>query len=594
MNSATPKPETARTFVELARERAQAQGETPLYTFLPQGETQGAALTFGQLDRRARAIAARLQSLGGRGERALLLYPSGLEYIAAFFGSLYAQAVAVPLYPPAPRRAHVRFNSVAADARPKFVLTSAALLPKVKRLLEQCAELKQAHLLVTDEVEGEAAETWQPQNIGPTTPAMLQYTSGSAGKAKGVLLTHDNLLHNQSLIADVFKLTERTVIVSWLPLYHDMGLIGGVLQPLYGGHHCVLMPSTAFTQEPSRWLEVISRYRATTSGAPNFAYDLCARVVRDRQKEGLDLSSWRVAFNGAEPVRAGTLRRFASAFESCGFSRRAFHPCYGLAEATLIVSGGKPSPEPRTLTVEKEALKNKRVTASPHGSHNSQTFVSSGQPGAGQTVVIVDPESLTKCAPNRIGEIWVTGRSVAQGYWEQPAETERTFAARLNDSAEGPFLRTGDLGFIDGGELFISGRLKDLIIIRGLNYHPQDIEASVEDSHSALRRGGGAAFSVDAEGEERLVVVQEVERQGLSAADEVVAAVRRVIGSNHDLDVYKIVLIRAGGVPKTTSGKVQRSVCRELYLAGALDVVAEWVSRAADRQAGGAPRIRAN
>jgi FkbH-like protein len=585
MNSATPRPETARTFVELARVRAQEQGATPLYTFLPQGETQSNTLTFDQVDRRARAIAARLQTLGGRGERALLLYPSGLEYIAAFFGSLYAQTIAVPLHLPAPRRAHVRFNSVAADARPKFVLTSAAILPKVQLLLEQCAELKQAHLLLTDEVEGGSAETWQPPNISGATPAMLQYTSGSAGKAKGVLLTHDNLLHNQSLIADTFKLTHGTVIVSWLPLYHDMGLIGGVLQPLYGGHHCVLMPSTAFTQEPSRWLEVISRYRATTSGAPNFAYDLCARSIRDEQKEGLDLKSWRVAFNGAEPVRADTLRRFAAAFESCGFSRRAFYPCYGLAEATLIVSGGKPSPEPRTLTVEKEELKNNRVAASAHGGDNPQTLVSSGLPGVGQTVVIVDPETLTTCAPNRIGEIWVTGRSVAQGYWEQPVETERTFAARLDDSAGGPFLRTGDVGFIDGGELFITGRLKDLIIIRGLNYHPQDIEASVEDSHTALRRGGGAAFSVEAEGEERLVLVQEVERQGMSATDEVFAVIRGAVGSNHDLDVYEIVLIRAGSIPRTTSGKIQRSVCRELYLAGALNVVAEWASPAADRPA---------
>lgn len=580
MNSSIARPELTRTFVELTRMRAQSLGVTPLYTFLPEGETQGNTLSYSQVDRNARIIAAQLQALGSRGERALLLYPSGLEYISAFFGSMYAEAIAVPLYLPQPRRAHLRFDSVANDARPKFVLTSAAVLPRVQILVKQSAILKEAHLLVTDEAANGLEETWQPPNIDTDTAVMLQYTSGSAGKAKGVLLTHDNLLQNQALIGDAFKLSSDTVIVSWLPLHHDMGLIGGVLQPLFGGYPCVLLPATAFSKSPLCWLKAISRFKATTSGGPNFAYELCARRITAEQKKGLDLSHWRVAFNGAEPVRDETLTRFAAAFESHGFSRTAFYPCYGLAEATLIVTGGKSQSEPRTLTVDKEELKRNRMMTCVSESCSSQVLVSSGYPADGQIVAVVDPQTFTRCASNQIGEIWVKGRTVGQGYWNQPDETKRTFAGRIQDSDEGPFLRTGDLGFIHEDELFICGRLKDLIIIRGLNYYPQDIEASVESSHPALRKWSGAAFSVDVEGEERLVVVQEVDRQLPATTDEVFTAIRNAIGGNHELDVYAIVLIRTGTIPKTSSGKIQRSVCRERFLLGTLNVVAEWVAPA--------------
>ncbi len=391
-----------------------------------------------------------------------------------------------------------------------------------------------------------------------------------------MILSHENLVQNAALIYGAFGNTPESHGVFWLPLYHDMGLIGGVLQPIYSGGRCTLMPPAAFLQRLALWLETISRMQATVSGGPNFAYDLCARKIRAEERKGLDLSSWQVAFTGAERIRAETIERFVEAFAPCGFRREAFFPCYGLAEATLMVSGG-PRRTARTIVhVRADALgRNQVQDASPDDSA-SRALVGCGRCLPGQKIVIVDPQTCLRCADGEVGEIWVQGPSVACGYYGLAEATQVAFGGRLT-TGEGPFLRTGDLGFLRDGQLFVTGRRKDVIIIRGRNYYPEDIERSVECAYSAFRAGYCAAFSIDVEDREQLVVIQEIEpRHRDLDADAALQAVRRVIAAECELEIYAIVLTKAGEIPKTSSGKTQRSACRERYLSGQWEIIAQW------------------
>ncbi len=565
------------TLVELLRARATSQPERRAYTFLLDGEREEVHLSYGELDLQARAIAARLQELGVEGERALLLYPPGLQYAAAFFGCLYAGVTAVPVYPPRPNRPDPRFLAIHADARARVVLTTSAILPNAERLLPADAPVV---WLATDGLAFEGAEEWRDPAVGPDQLAFLQYTSGSTSTPKGVMVSHGNLVHNERLIERAFGMTAESVVVGWLPLYHDMGLIGNLLQPLWAGCSCVLMSPVDFLQKPLRWLAAVSRYGGTVSGGPNFAYDLCARKIRPEDRAGLDLSRWAVAFNGAEPVRAETLDRFAAAFAECGFRREALFPCYGLAEATLFVAGAVLSEPPVVGRFNAPGLERHQAVADPEG----RPLVSSGRPALlapGEEVAIVDPESRARLPEAAVGEIWVAGPSVAQGYWSRPEPPDSTFQALTRDG-EGPFLRTGDLGFLAGGELFVTGRAKDLIIIRGRNHYPQDIEMTVEASHPALRPGCGAAFSVDEEGEERLVVVQELRREARHAdPGAVMEAIRRAVAEAHEVQLQAVVLIRTASLPKTSSGKVRRSACRAAFLQGELAAVAAWEAEGA-------------
>ena len=561
------------TLVDLLQLRAAGQPDRRAYTFLLDGETEEVYLTYEELDRQARSIAAMLDQRSASGERALLLYPPGLEYIAAFFGCLYAGVVAVPAYPPRVNRNLLRIQSIASDSQATIALTTAPVLSRIEPLLAEFPELGRLRWLTTDNLRDEISDVWRERSMGADTLAFLQYTSGSTAEPKGVMVTHGNLLHNQRMIQRAFAQTSDSIILGWLPLYHDMGLIGNVLQPLYSGAGCVLMAPAAFLQKPVRWLQAISRYRATTSGGPNFAFDLCVRKIAPEDRERLDLRSWTRAFIGAEPVRRQTLERFGDLFGECGFRREAFYPCYGLAEATLFVSGGA-----RVLTrsINKSALERNRVEVAAAGDEGARTPVSCGQTFLNLQVAIVDPETLTRCAPDRVGEIWVKGPSVARGYWNRPEQSERTFNARLMNDGAGPFLRTGDLGFIFGRELFVTGRLKDLIIIRGRNHYPQDISLTVESSHPALKPGCGAVFSIEVAGEERLVIVHEVERSRHSDADAMIEAIRHAVAEEHELRVDAVALIKAGSAPKTSSGKIQNHVCRARFQEGTLDVVASW------------------
>ena len=393
---------------------------------------------------------------------------------------------------------------------------------------------------------------------------------------KGVVLTHDNLLQNQRMIQSAFEQTEQSIIFGWLPLYHDMGLIGNVLQSMYCGAPCILMSPLSFLQKPARWLQAISRYRATTSGGPNFAYDLCVRKIGIEERAELDLRSWTVAFNGAEPIRESTIDRFCAAFEPCGFRREAFFPCYGLAEATLFVAGGPKSTPPVIATVKRSSLELNEVVPVADEDESVTTFVGSGRAGLDQEIVIVDPNSLRECRHGVVGEIWVGGSHVAQGYWHRPEESEATFKAYVSDTGAGPYLRTGDLGFIQAGELFVTGRLKDLIIIRGRNYFPHDIELAAESSHASLRPGCGAAFSIDVSGEEHLVVLHEVERQHELGLTEVIGAIRQAVAEEYELQVYAILLLKPGSLPKTSSGKIQRHACRAKFLKDEFETLTTW------------------
>jgi len=585
------------TLVDVLRWRALHQPNQLAYTFLVDGETEEISLTYGELDRQVRAIAAKLQALAAPGARALLLYPPGLELIAACLGCLYSGIIAVPFYPPLPARlSHTlpKVMTLARAVKPLVVLTTALMQALIEVLFAQEVDLRALRWLATDQDAEELAEVWREPVVSGSTLAFLQATSGSTTTPRGVMLSHSNIMHNLALIYRYCENSPHPSGVIWLPPYHDMGLIGGVLQPLYGGFPVTLMSPVAFLQRPIRWLQTISRLKATVSSGPNFAYDLCLRKIAPEQRDTLDLSSWVVAFNGAEPIRPETLERFAAYFEPCGFRREAFYPCYGLAEATLIVSGGLKAAPPIVQHFQASALAQNAVVVSALPSQDTCTLVGCGQALAGQKIVIVDPQSLTRCRPDHIGEIWVSGSSIAQGYWNQPDETVRTFQAYLADTGEGPFLRTADLGFLKDGELFVTGRLKDLIIIDGSNHYPHDIERTVEQSHQALRPNACAAFAVDVAGREQLVVVAEVERRyrqrrrqqehGLAPGvnletqapldtEEVVKAIRRAVAEHHDLRTYDVLLLKFGSIPKTSSGKIQRYACRAGYLAGTLDVL---------------------
>jgi acyl-CoA synthetase (AMP-forming)/AMP-acid ligase II len=581
-----PSSSGHRTLVELLRLRAEQQPERQAFTFLVDGETQALSMTYGELDRRARAIAAFLQRDGLAGERALLLYPPGLSFVAAFYGALYAgvTVVTAPM-PVASRmgRTLPRLAAVATDARPAVALTSSEAMGDIEKTFPASAEMRSMRWLITDTVPDAASEQWREPEMNLQTLAFLQYTSGSTASPKGVMVSHANILHNSECIRRGWQYTPESVSVMWVPHIHDHGLVDGIIQPVYTGFRCVLMPNFSIMQQPVRWLRALSRYRATHSGGPNFTYDLCVRKIGREQLAGLDLSSWMTAINAAEPIRKETLLRFTETFEPCGFRPQTFFPAYGLAESTLVVSGRH---EPVYCTVAKDALAHNRVQETSAETDNSTTIVGCGRPMPGTTVAIVNPDSMTRCRPEEVGEVWVSSPSVAGGYWNRPDETDAVFRGFIRDTGEGPFLRTGDLGFLKDGEVFIRGRLKDLIIIRGNNHYPQDIEYTVEKSHAALRAGCSAAFSVEEDGEERVVVAVEVVARpragdGLTPPSDhatldvksIFKAIRQRVAEEHDLSVYAIKLLKPGTIPKTSSGKIQRNACRVAFLSQSLETV---------------------
>lgn len=565
----------SQNLVSILRHRAAVTPQQKIYTFLGDGETESASLTYQELDLQARVMATQLLELGATGERALLLYPPSLEFITAFFGCLYAGVIAVPAYPPKRNQYLSRLQAIVKDSQATIVLSTRSVLKKLNQGITENQELAKLQLLASD-WEPKELPDWKETPVDLDSLAFLQYTSGSTGTPKGVMVSHGNIMHNQKMIAQAFGHNHDTVFVGWLPLFHDMGLIGNVLQPIYLGRPCILMSPVAFVQKPLRWLQAISRYQATTSGGPNFAYDLCVNKIAPQELTNLDLSSWTVAFNGAEPIQSNTLERFADYFNPCGFRPEAFYPCYGMAETTLFVSGSSHEKLPKILAIESAALKQNQVVVTNNQDQGSQKLVGCGYPWLEQEIKIVNPQSLSLSPANQVGEIWVKGQSVAQGYWNKKELTQEFFRAKLSDSSL--FLRTGDLGFIYDGQLFITGRIKDLIIIRGENYYPQDLEQTISNSHSALRPGYGAVFTFSVESQERLVVTYEVKRQYLRHinVEEVNSCIVKAIAQEYELQVYAILLLKTGSIPKTSSGKIQRHTCQKGFLEGSLQVVSQW------------------
>ncbi|MEM9002218.1 MAG: AMP-binding protein [Cyanobacteria bacterium P01_F01_bin.86] len=625
--------------------RAVHQSNRIAYRFLADqplsvAESDLTTWTYSELYERVQIIAGALSKRDGVvGQPVLLVYPPGLELIAAFLGCLSAGAIATLVPPPRRHESLARWQHIMADANVAGVLTTQALLSTIEPLMVRSPKHTAAsslYWLTTDMIEGshtggtegvdDIADVDNNRSCSklPThekdvleSIAFLQYTSGSTSRPKGVIVTHANIAHNLQQIQESFGHSANTECVIWLPPYHDMGLIGGILQPLYGGYPVTLMSPTSFLRRPSRWLEAISHFGGTTSGGPNFAYDYCVQKISPEQCQPLDLSSWSVAFTGAEPVQAKTLTLFSEKFSSCGFSKNAFYPCYGLAESTLFVTGGEATASPKVISISQAALKQGKVQHMPEpveqaveqaieqaieqavgpgvkqsaGPESAPVpvpepiqVVSCGQ-AATQQIEIVDPQTKLPCAPHQVGEIWVAGDSVAAGYWGRVKATQETFDNVLEEQ-ERPFLRTGDLGFLFSGELFVTGRLKDLIVIRGQNYYPQDIELSIKQAHTSLQPAA-AVFSLSPEeaqsSQEQLVIVQELSRTAVRqirkktlAVSAIVEAIKACVSQQHGLQVWAVVLLKPGALPKTTSGKVKRQACKAAFKDRTLDSVHQW------------------
>ncbi|MFO1431948.1 MAG: AMP-binding protein [Candidatus Competibacteraceae bacterium] len=574
-------PGIVESMVALTRHWARQSPERLAYCFLSTGvETE--RLSFQELDGRARAIAARLQGLVVPGDRVLLLFPQGLDYIAAFLGCLYAGAIAVTASPPRDKRCLDRLWAVVDDCNAALALTTRELQEQYAIATNREDRFRRLGWLLSEEIAPDGADFWKPPVLSQDNLAMLQYTSGSTGRPKGVMVSHGNLLHNLAMMKRHLHQNPGTVIVSWLPLFHDMGLISMALAALYNGVPCYLMSSEDFVRCPRLWLEAITRYRGTCSAGPDFGYRHCIEKIGDTELRGLDLSSWETAITGSEPIRATTMERFSDRFAAVGFRPSALFAGYGLAESTVFVSGGFPA---RTRDFDRAALERGRAVATQSGDH-ALRLVCCGRDDQVGRLRVVDPETHCGRDAGQVGELWVRSASTGHGYWGRLEESTKTFTAHLSGDGTGSYLRTGDLGFLWEGELYICGRLKDMILIRGRNLFPGDIAAIVETCHPALKSGGVTAFGIDTGEEEELVVVAAVQTKDLEVA-AVVAAIREGVATHFDAEVAAVVLLPGNKFARTTSGKTQHLKMRAAFLAGELPAVAAWYDPVLERRFGG-------
>ncbi|MHB9796209.1 non-ribosomal peptide synthase/polyketide synthase [Pseudomonas sp. MT3] len=558
--------EAAGNLVEALLQRACEMPRKTALRFIAENVEQ--PISFRELDERARALAAWMLRHGQHGDRAVLLLPSGPDYVAAFFACLYSGIIAVPAYPPeSVRPQHLaRLRSILDDAQPSLVLTDSAL---IEALRPACARANgdSPLLLAVDQADPALAVEWQMPELADDDIAFLQYTSGSTSTPKGVQVSHGNLMANERLIRHGFGIGDDDVIVSWLPLFHDMGLIGGLLQPIYSGIECVLMSPRYFLERPRRWLEAIARFGGTVSGGPDFAYRLCCERVNETALEGLDLSKWRVAFSGSEPIRPDTLERFAAWFAPARFDASSFYACYGLAEATLFVTGGVRGEGIGQLEVDLEAL-GENIARPGRGT----SLINCGGAQPDHEIQLVDPLSGEALGPDRVGEIWSSGPSVALGYWRNPEASARTFVEKDGRT----WLRTGDLGFLHNDELFVTGRLKDMLIVRGQNLYPQDLERCVEEEVDLVRKGRVSAFAIEHQGRDGIGIAAEVGRsvRKLISAEALARAISAAVAETFQEAPLVVALLEPGALPKTSSGKLQRSACRTQLLDGSLQAYA--------------------
>ena len=575
------------TLVSLLRWRAQHQGDEPAYTFLADGFDDTQTWTWADVDRRARAIGAWLQAHEGRGERAMLMFEEGLDYLAGLYGCMYAAALACPCHPPDPNRLHrtlPRLQEIARDASIRFVLTSGAIRRGARGHLDESPALSGAEWVAVEEIDDSWAERWEDPGLGGEDLAYLQYTSGSTSTPKGVMVSHHNLLHQLTDFDLGYDHDEESVIVSWLPATHDLGLVYGRFMPMFAGCRCVFLSAASFMRRPISWMRAMSVWKGTHSPSPNFGFDVAARKVTDEEAAQLDLSHVKVLLNGAEAIRRGSEERFIERYAAGDLPPQAVTHAMGMSEATAKIMtepiGRFPA---KFLAVDAKEYEANRVSLRAFGDAGAFEVASNGTTHMDTRCVIADPDTLEDLGEDRVGELWVSGSTVAQGYWNNPDATASTFEARLA-TGEGPFLRTGDLAFIHEGEIYLTGRLKDLIIIRGQNHHPQDIEWSLQSAHVALRPNCAAAFSVKSDDDlEELILVTEIYRHKVEDPEVVFGAIRSAIAENHALMARAIVLIAPRALPKTSSGKIQRSRTRQRFLDGDLEVLHRW-----DRPAGGA------
>jgi len=575
-----PREYPADDMVSLLLQNGAKYAEKDQLIFLEDGTDETQKDTYAEVLSKAKAIAARLQSTGEKGNHVLLLFPPGNAFMISFYATILAGMVAIPAYPPRKRKLDPRFLSILNDARPKIILGTETILRDLQQADLGETDLGNMQLVAYESVELDLRDRWVDPKISKDDLVLLQYTSGSTGKPKGTMVSHGNMIHNLECIYQSFNFDENLIVCSWLPSFHDMGLVGNLIEPTYAGGTTIYMPPIAFIKNPLNWLKVITDYKVTCTGAPNFAYDYCVEKINEQDIESLDLSSLTILYSGSESVREETLKKFHSTFARAGFSINQFFPVYGMAETVLLISGGDYKAAPVYTHVDIQSLEKNKVVVTDKGS-SGRSLTGCGFPWIGESVAIVHPENHRILPYGEIGEIWTRGGSVTQGYWNKPEETESVFKAKIDTDPEGEWLRTGDLGFIHEGQLYISGRLKDLVIIRGINYFPNDIEHSVEKCHPALRQNANAAFSIDIEDGEKLVVIQEVERSHMRDFDEheIIENIQQAIFADHNIQADVILLTRFGSIKKTSSGKTQRFAMRNAYLNDELDVLACWPPR---------------
>ncbi|PID93845.1 MAG: AMP-dependent synthetase [Bacteroidetes bacterium] len=569
------------SLVERVQHHATLQPQKIVYTYLNDGENDATEISYEMLDREAKRYAAFLQDKGLKGERILLLYPQGYQFIIALWGCLYAGAIAIPAYPPKRNQSFLRLKNIIHNSNAKLIATTESILPRITSFHASEKQLREmAHQTHEQIMENRLA--YRPFLPQRTDLAFLQYTSGSTGAPKGVMVSHGNILANCQQLKEGFRLGKASISVHWLPIFHDMGLVFGIFSPVYTDYHSVLMPPISFIQKPLRWFRAFQQYNGTIGGAPNFAYDLLATKVTEEEKASLDLSGIVTLYNGAEPARQQTHERLMETYKSVQLNTNCLTPAYGMAETTLHISSEEVQERAQYLHLDRAAYQEGKVSVVPKTA-KGYVVASVGRPCHDMKVVIVNPETLSPCKKDEVGEIWISGSSVTQGYWNNSTLTQETFGAHIAATHEEPYLRTGDMGFIWKQKLYVSGRLKDLIIINGANHYPQDIELATEQSDPCIYAGNTAAFSVDAAGKEQLVVVAEVRRTALRRLDTaaVMEKIRQAILTEFEIAPFAIILIRTMSIPKTSSGKISRHQCKEAYLRGELAVVGAWEAETA-------------
>ncbi len=567
----------AKDMVSLLLKNAEQFGDKPLYIFLEDGVNESLRISYRDVVKKAKAVGAELQKHGSKGDHILLLFPAGIEFVISLYACFLTGMVAIPAYPPRRKKIDPRFLSILQDANPSTILATQQIHQDLEQLELKNINLDEINMISFESINAEQSEDWQNPKVSKDDILLLQYTSGSTGSPKGIMVSHGNMIHDSECIRQSFGFDENMIVVNWLPNFHDMGLIGNLIQPAYVGGSVITMTPMRFIQEPLNWLKCISKYKGTCSGAPNFAYDYCVDKIPADSVKDLDLSSLNVLYNGSEPVRKQTIERFAKHFKDAKFSSRQFFPCYGMAETVLIITGGDYTAEPVYFNADVKALENNKAILAKEGSESRQ-LTACGFPWLGMSVMIVNPETKLPCPKGEIGEIWAKGSSITKGYWNKPEETEHTYHAYLRGTDSGPWLRTGDLGFIHEGQLYVSGRLKDLIIIRGANFFPNDIEHSVENCHDALRKNASAAFSMDIDDKEKLIIIQELERAYMRDfnEEEIFESMRNAVFADHGIQPDIILLTKMGSIKKTSSGKTQRFAMRDIWKNDELDVLASW------------------